>query len=234
MKKYKYGFSFLVLCLSVIMLSGCFNNKLYNLSSNKLAEVRYNLYHGKTNDIEVSLMSGKREKDYIINGYCTEPVEFGVLTYKILDENLELNGEQFFVLVVGTTRYDGNLEKNPFDGTYVADLKKIIQSDLKITAKIMIGTFVHETELTSATKDWAVNHEEALKIACKELKTELETFIENGEFAAEVYVKIITDKEFNKESDTYFWYVNFVNINGKTLAIIINPTTKEVLAKKSA
>jgi hypothetical protein len=232
MKKFKFGFVFVVLCMSVVLLSGCFSNKLYNLSVNKLAEVRYNLYYGGNTDIEVTLMSGKREKDYIINGYCTEPVEFGVLTFKVLDDDLELSGEQFYVLVVGTTRYDGNLEKNPFDGTYVADLKKIIESDLKMTAKIMIGTFVHEVELKNATKDWVVNHDEALKIACKELKPELETFIENGEFAGEVYVKIITEKEFT--SDTYYWYVNFVNRTGKTLAIIIDPMTKEILAKKSA
>jgi len=232
LKFFKPSMLLIFLSGTILILSGCFGNNYYNLTLTKLAEVRYNLYYGANDNIEVTLMSGEREKDYIINGYCTPPVEFGVLTFKILDESLELAETPMYVLIVGTTRYNGELEKNPFDGTYVADLKKIIKGDINIYAKILIGTFVEEVGLASATKNWKIDHNEALKIACKELKGQLTDFVENGEFLGEAYVKIINDKEFNKNA--YYWYVNFVSREGKNIAVIIDPISKSILAKKPA
>lgn len=230
MKKYKIGILCALIIAGSILLSGCFSNKYYNLSVNKLAENRHNLYYGENESVETTLITGTRESDYVINGYCTQSIEFGVVTFKLL-ASVEFAGNPLYSLTVGTTRYDGALEQNPFDGTYVADVKTLINSTEKIIAKLMMGDFVQEIELVSVTSNWQINYDQALEIACKELKSDLEGFMDNGEFAGEVYVKIINDDDVDNK--VYYWYVNFVNRSGKNVAVIIDPNTKEILAKKN-
>lgn len=206
------------------------STKLYDYAKNNLAEVRQNLYVGESENLQVSLISGKREKDYVVNGFCTEPTEFGVLTF-MFKTDVALPETVNYVLTVGTTRYDGVLEQNPYDGSFVCDVKKIIESSEVISAKIIAGEFVESVEVKSVTSNWNVNADNALKLACSELKQELNTFIENDEFYAECYIKIINDPDVDK--DNYFWYVNFVGRNNKTYAVVINPISNEIMAKKT-
>ena len=50
--------------------------------------------------------------NYKINGYCTEPIEFGVLTFKLRNiDDFDVNIAQY-VIFIGTSRFDGVLEKN--------------------------------------------------------------------------------------------------------------------------
>jgi len=219
----------LLLLVSLLVFCGCANLKIYDKVINNLAEVRYNLYSGKTENINVTLMSGKREKNYVVNGYCTDSVDFGVITFKVKSD-ITMTKEINFVLTVGTTRYDGILEQNPFDGSYVYDLRNIIDSEEVITAKIIAGEFVESVELTSVTNNFNVNWDNALKIACKELNDSLQTFIENDEFKGECYVKLICDEDI---LGTYYWYVNFVSRFGKSYSVIIDPITNEIMAKKN-
>lgn len=233
MKKKNILIMFVLMAMvCVFTLSGCGSKKLVQIVQSNLAEVRYNLMLGSNSNITSSLMSGKREKDYVVNGIATESVDFGVLTFKVLNEDVVFTDDVKYVLTVGTNRTDGILEKNPFDGSYVADIGKIIADTSEvIKAKILCGTFNEEVELISVTKDWKVQHDNALKLACTELKRELESFFENDMFMGEAYVKIINDELGDKNN--YYWYVSFVNRNGKNFAVIIDPKTNEILAKKN-
>lgn len=229
MKKYIFVFVCFITCF--IVLTGC-SSVEYRLAKENIAEIRECLYVGENKEINATLSCGKREKDYVINGYATELIEFGVLTFELLKPVDEFeNFEPMFVLFVGTKRYDGVLEKNPFDGTYVADIKKNINTTDVVNAKIMCGTFSSEVNLNLLTDTWEINCEDALKIACKNQKENIKNFEENGAFLAEVYVKIVNDEEINK--DEYFWYVNFVGRKGRNFAVIINTQNGEVMAEKS-
>ena len=115
---------FLLMLFSLVFCLSC-NNKYENLLKANTAEIRQFYMEGKTEDYDVNLICGMREKDYKINGYCTEPIEFGVLTFKMKNiEDYDINIAQY-VIFIGTSRFDGVLEKNPFDSTLVADLKRI-------------------------------------------------------------------------------------------------------------
>ena len=115
---------FMLLCFT-ICLTGCNSLKVYDYAKNNIAEYRQNLYVGENENIFVSLTSGCREKDYVVNGFCTEPIEFAVLTFN-LKQDVSVPETVNYVLTVGTARYDGLLEKNPYKGSYVCDIKKIV------------------------------------------------------------------------------------------------------------
>ena len=183
---------------------------------------------GKSDNINASLICGLREKDYVINGYATELIEFGILTFDI--ENINDYDEKIatYVLLVGTVRYDGDLQKNPFDNTLVADIKTIINSSENVTAKIIIGDFTQEIKLKNVCNNWSVDSEEVYKIVAKNFKDDIKKLIINNVFNGEVYVKIINDADINVGD--YYWYVNIVNRTGRKLSLIISPHTSEILA----
>lgn len=211
-------------CLAFL---GC--NKYYNVYKNSLAEIRYNIFTGSSENFDITFMSGKREKNYVINGYNTELIDFGVITIKLKDESLDCTNSSF-ALTVNTLRYEDNLEKNPFDGTLVADIGVVIDNEISaITIKVIIDKISEDITLTNLSSQWELNCYDALKIASKQLKQELSPFITN-EFLGECYVKIIPDSINN--NGEYLWYINFAGREGTQHSVIINPITKEILAKK--
>ena len=218
---------FVLIMINCLLLGGC--NKLYKVTKSSISEVRHNVFVGSSDNVDITFMSGKREKDYVINGYNTELINFGIVTITIKNQNLEIK-DPTFALTIDTLRYEELLEKNPFDGTYVADIGVIVDNSLpSMSIKVFMGEIVEEITLNNLSHNWKVDHYEALKISCKELKDNLKPLIQN-EFLGEVYIKIIKDTIVDDGS--YYWYVNFVSRNGIYHSTIINPLTSEILAKK--
>jgi len=220
-----------IVCVMIIIscfcLYGC--DKTYNLTKNNLAEIRYNIFTGSSENISVTFMSGQREKDYVINGYNSDLIDFGVVTITLNNPELD-SSNATFALTINTLRYEDALEKNPFDGTLVADIGVVVDNEVNtITIKVIIDKLVEEITLTNLTSDWKVNSLDALRIACKSLSEELKPLISN-EFLGEVYIKIIEDTIAN--NGNYFWYVNFISRNGIQHSVIIDPITSDILASK--
>lgn len=218
---------FVVLLICLCLFSSC-NNKYENLLKSNTAEVREFIMEGRSEGINVSLVCGMREKDYKINGYATELIEFGVLTFALDNEENydEINAN--FVLLVGTNRFDGILEKNPFDGTLVADIKQIIDSESNVIAKIMIGDFKKEINLTLVGDDWKVDVEQVYQIVARNFKEQIAMLNSNNIFNGEVYIKILNDADIYKGD--YYWYVSIISRKGGTISMIISPYSKEILA----
>jgi len=218
---------FIFLIISCFGLSGC--NKIYNLASKNIAEIRHNVFEGESDNFKITFMSGKREKDYVINGYNTPLIEFGVVTITLKTEIKDIS-QSHFALTIDTLRYEEILEQNPFDGTLVADIGVSINQQLpSMIIKLFVGEISEEITLNNMCVNWKVDSDKALKIACKNLKSELSP-LSNNDFQGEVYIKIIEDTISNE--NTHLWYVNFVSRNGIHHSIIIHPMTSKILAKK--
>lgn len=218
---------FVLIMINSFLLVGC--NKYYNLTKSNIAEIRHNIFVGNSDNFDITFMSGKREKDYVVNGYNTTLIDFGIITISLKSPNIEVQNPSF-VLTIDTLRYEEVLEKNPFDGTFVADIGLIVDNNLpSMSVKVFMGEIVEEIVLSNISKDWQITSYDALKLACKTLKDYLEPLCQN-EFLGEVYIKIIKDTIVDDGS--YYWYVNFASRNGIYHSTIINPLTSEILAKK--
>lgn len=218
---------FLLLFFSIITFAAC-TNKYENLLKSNTAEVREFLMEGESDGVSATLICGMREQEYKINGYATNLIEFGVLTFDLnnsdeFDENLAN-----FVLFVDTSRYDGTLEKNPFNDTLVADIKKVINKSSIVTAKIMIGDFVREIKLKLIGSDWEVDIDDVYKIVASKFKEQLNYLNSSNVFGGEVYIKILNDADIYKGD--YYWYVSIFSRKGGMLSMIISPYSREILA----
>ena len=221
-------FLFICLLFCTIFISGCDQN--YKYIKNNLAEVRHNIFVGESDNFKVTFMSGKREKDYSINGYNTDLIDFGVITITIKDPSLNTTNSNI-AITINTLRYEEELEKNPFDGTLVADIKVLIDNSVDtISVKICIDKLNEDITLNNICSNWKVNHLDALKIAYTQLSKDLQPHI-STQFLGEIYIKIIEDTLSN--NGNYLWYVNFVTRTGNQYSVIIDPISKEILAQKN-
>lgn len=224
MKKLRYFVLIVGVC---IVLAGC--SRLYKNAQNSIAEVRQNIYIGENESMVASFMAGKREEDYVINGVATPLIEFGVIAVSLQNVNISYAKIGSFALISGKNTYTGELQLNPFDNSYVADIGKIIDTDDDISLTVTIGSFTSDISLQKNNTAWKLDSNDALKSACKALKTELKSWGKKS-FDGEVYVKIIHDSKIS--STDYFWYVSFVNTTGTMHSVIIHPISGEILAKK--
>lgn len=218
------------LIISIIILSSC-GNKYENYLMNNTSEIRKYICVGERDGINVSLTMGKREKNYIVNGYSSELIEFGVLSFVISDDVAIDKNMCKYVLFVGTHKYEGDLQINPFDGTLVADIMEIVDTSEKMIATLVNGNANVDVELVCVNKDWRVSSEDVYTIIAGKLKTEISAFVVNNTFEGEVYIKVINDEDKNKSD--YYWYVNIIGRSGKRLSAIISPHKKEILAQNS-
>lgn len=224
MKKRIFLLSFLI--CTVLLLTACSSDN-YKLALNNVSEYRKELYVGSNEQVVASYICGERESVYAMDGISTEPTEFGVLTFFV---NEELEGVPQYTLVIDGQTFSGDLEQNPFDGSYVADIGKCLGGS-NISATISLGEFSSQVELKKVNVDWEIDGEKALEITCKKMGKEFKDFMENGAFLGECYIKIVNDSSIS--TNEYYWYVNIINGQGRSFSAIIDPHSGEVLAKKS-
>ncbi|MDY5676867.1 MAG: hypothetical protein SPK63_03660 [Eubacteriales bacterium] len=218
---------FFLIFLACLTFYGCSSNTEKTLRKNT-AELREYLYEGSVDGVSASLIFGKREKNYIVNGYATELIEFGVVTFDV-PEDIEVDETiAKYVVTIGTARYSGDLQKNPFESTLVADIKKSISGVQNVTAKIVAGEFVKEIKLDCVNENWKIKSADVYSLVAKAFKNDFAKMINNNSFAGEVYIKILNDPDENISD--YYWYVCVIGRTGGRLSLIVSPKTGEILA----
>lgn len=227
----KKGFVLFSLLFVVVFTFGCDNN-LNEIVSNAISEVRYNLFETKNEQLSVSFTSGFREDPYVVDGISNAKKEFGVITVRFLTDISDYSGLPSFIITINNIDFDGDFELNPFDQTYVQDIETFVLNDATISIKILWNNFKFEDNLTNVSKNFAINHKDALKIMVKEFKPQLKKLVKNHTLLGEVYIKIITDPSLL--IDKKYWYVCVIGREGENLSVIIDPTTKQILAKNES
>ena len=220
-------FVFFVL-IGALLISGC-QSSLERKVWDNIAEIRQFVVYGKEEGISASLTCGRREFEYKLNGYATDLIEFGVITI-MLDDIDKINFESAdYVLFVGTKKYEGDLQKNPFDNTLVADIKKIVSYTENISLELYIDKEkIDSLKLKRVDADWQITYDDCVALLVGQYKKELKSLIKKSEFEGEVYIKILND--FDKNINDFYYYVSVVGRSGDTLSIIISPKTGNILA----
>lgn len=204
--------------------------KLEKFVRNNIAEYREFVVYGQDDGVSASLMCGEREVDYKINGVVTELIEFGVLTINAEDEVLLQDGVEY-VLFVGTQKYIGELQKNPFDGTLVADIKEVVDKNCNISVLIKFASGDISIRLQKVDEDWIIDSEDCVKILMSKYGEELKKFINNGVFEGEVYIKIMQDNMF--AINDFYYLISVYGKDGKSINVIVSPISGEILASNT-
>ncbi|MFA5758188.1 MAG: hypothetical protein WC942_02275 [Clostridia bacterium] len=221
------------MCATVIMFtfSGCGKATTKSIVMDSLAEVRYNVFEGESENFSITFMSGMREEPYLANGKANPLIEFGVITLVSKNEGAVYDtAQKKYIITIDLNSYSGDLDVNPFDRSLVADIQKVVSDTANISIQIIVADITEIVVLTNGLFDATINYDKALTLALDELKAEIKPLIIDKKLNAEVYIKIITD--LNRTFNKFYWYVALLDSEGNTVAVIIDPISGELVAKK--
>ncbi len=201
---------FLLLILSLFNL-GC-NSKL-NSVTNNISELQLTYYIYEDNDYTISVISGIREKDYVLDGVSTESKDYCVLMLEqtnfkeINSVNIRINGKDNLITPL----------LNPYNNNYVYDLEIPLSSDNLISVSFDDKFF--------SLENLAVNFEHSYKDCINSVISDdkLQEYFSGINFNGEVFIRLIKLKDF----DNIFYQILFVNTDFSSLQYVINPNTLE-------
>lgn len=215
-------FSICFLIIFPLFFIGCGQVNLNDYSHEGLSEYRKNLFVAKTGLFTATFTSGEREEDYIMDGTKTKLVDFGVLTVKF---NSELGNDiPQFELKINNKIFADNLERNPYDGSFVYDT--LCQVDDNASIELYLVDLDQREKLVCVSSTWSADYKEAIDIFSQKYSKELASHTTDGKLQGEVYVKIVST---DKNMDNIYWYVLCVCKNGDMYASLIDPNTKVIL-----
>lgn len=201
---------FILLVLSLFNL-GC-NSKL-NSVTNNISELQLTYYIYEDDDYTISLISGIREKDYILDGISTESKNYCVLMLEqtnfqeLNNINIRINGKDNLITPL----------LNPYNNNYVYDLEIPLSSDNLISVSFDDKFF----SLENLAVNFAYSYKTCIDSIINDDK--LLEFFNGNKFNGEVFIRLIKLKDF----DNIFYQILFVSTDFSSVQYVINPNTLE-------
>lgn len=222
----------LSIALCGVLFVGCGGTSKKNETNfnNHLIEIRNNLFAGQDENYYATVCTGQREQDYALDGVVNELVPFGIVTLARLDNEM-LNQDTYpFTLVVNGENIVGSLEKSPYDNTYSADIEQVIADNAEIRLELVVDGNNVSQNLTNVSSSFAISKDNAISIACEQLKDSIKDLSKEKNNYSEAFIKIL--KDYSGESNRYYWYVGIISPEGKTSGVLIDTTTGDIISKK--
>ncbi|MCL1944970.1 MAG: hypothetical protein FWF56_04110 [Firmicutes bacterium] len=220
----------IVLCVLLIVTSvllvAC--TTIFDQYKDYIAEYRPDLYLYKTEEYEIEVASGWREKDFALDGIVGNKVDFIIIT--VVPTNGIVDAMTLdYELSVDEQSFGGKMTQHPFRENFSAEIVSRTNSrpiTLKLRSKDKeIGRYNMQVSITPNMIDAS----RALEVAVDKLKSQIKGMTINGKLNGEVYVLFV--KNPVDDNGTLFWYVAFVNTSSDTYAVLIDPITEQVLAQ---
>jgi hypothetical protein len=189
-----------------------------------LSELRDEVLVGGDESVKITLSSGIRENPFVIDGTPSlERTEFSVV---IVEGDFGGEEELSYTLRSGEKTYEGKLTKHPFKDSYSVEIS---EKTLSFAAFTLSGhNFAGNYELKSVKTEETITATEAVEIAEERLKNSIKKFSDGGKINAELYVRLIKNPISAEEG--YFWYVAYAPEKYTVYAVLINSSSRDIVA----
>ena len=219
MKKLIVAFSLVFVLFGV---AGC-GKTINNFVEENMSEITKEFYFGENDSFYATLSVGERESTYLYNGQSTESVDFALLTLTFKsgssDSTLEV------VLNDGTNSYDVELLADDMSVGFMADVVNLFDFGETFT----LNYEDLSVELTRISDEFGIDYQEALNIACENLKEELESQKSYNNFNAECYLRVLREKE--NSFDNLYWCFTCLDYEGESFSVVFSTVDGKILAK---
>ena len=187
------------------------------------------VYAGADEDFGVGFITGEGEKVIVIDGKVGETAPFATLTVTPLSAGL-FNNTYTYVLKGETGEKTGELVKDVIGASFSAEVQGAGEIG-KILSVAVVSEGILESEISLVNKqEGGLTWREALAAAEKALSEEITAESDTGELPREIYVKLVNALA---DSDApYYYYVSFMKSPSDYWALLLDPTTGEVISKK--
>ncbi len=220
----KKGICFLLFfCFLIIFCVSC-KDSVYEICLREVSEIRENFYFARNEKFVATFTSGKREKDYVLNGKHTEMVDYGVLVVDFVDKNFTTLPD--FKLKIDDKIYTGIMEFNPYNGTFCVDIETRITGGENIT--VFIPSLGLKDDLVFVSEMWQVDSDLAIKIAVSAFDKKIENLIVDGKLQGEIFQKLLSRNR--RSAEDMFWNICLFTKNGEILTCTIDVITGQIVA----
>lgn len=217
----------IVITIAIIVLIAVFafvKPNAENLARQNVSEIDKVCYTSEQGIASLKIISGERENPYVINGSHENMQEFTLLIFRTDEINVQ---SPTFIATIDSQSYNGILEQNPYDNTFVVDLEKQISQNAQINVVITVGNHEYNFDMQNVSDEWKISYDEALNIAMEHFGEQVKQCIKGNDFNGELYVRIITD--VTNTFDKFFYHVTLVDDAGQSQSVVIDVNTGEIL-----
>ncbi|NCB48749.1 MAG: hypothetical protein EOM55_03925 [Clostridia bacterium] len=216
------------LCLVFFIIPLCFflfscSHSLEEQVSSCVSEYRENYFYVKAENFTASFTDGEREREYIYNGEKTSLVDYGIIVVKT---NVSVQGKLKFELSINDEIFVGEMDRNPFDQTFVFDIERRVSSGDNI--ELYLVDFDVRLTLSCLSKDWGLTCGKALTKFVYENKAGLQAYVSNDCFQGEVYIKLVADID---DENNIYYYVLAVCKDGQVFGSLFDVKTGILVQK---
>lgn len=208
-----------------VFLTACFALALtacgeYDYSAH-LSDVRSDLFCAETDEFTVTLSCVSREYPYVSDGVAsarTDLVEI-VLT--------SAESEDYEIYVLSDAVWGGDMSFRNVTGDYFYSrgVTEFPQDSVSLRVEWNAGEEVRELTATSIKNEKTISAEQALDAAVTAEKDTVNALMNNGVFCGELYVRLL-------RRDKNYYYVGIVDTDGKTVSLLLDSETGEILARR--
>lgn len=230
MKKKKRKIIVVILLAVVLAVVAFMNCKvdMTKLIKDNLSEIRSELYVGESSHYRAYIASGYREEPYKCDGIKNELVEFGVITLRAKQGNLN---SASYHLTIGDKEYTGQFEYDPYGSALVVDVEKFITGEGDITLTVTVNGDSEEVNMVNKSKDFKIKTDDVVNLIAKEYENKLSELVSLKTLQGEIYIKIATDNDFT--FDTTYYYVSICDRNGNCTNFLVDVNSGNIVATKS-
>jgi hypothetical protein len=212
----------------ILLFSAC--SSINQAVANNVSEVHHSVFDGQTQNVRVTVVSGKKEKDYKMDGASGKKTDFCVITVR--PQNSLDNLENFkYKFSYDKKIYEGELTAGKFGDRFSAEIELLLTGCDELGLTVSAGDTTEDVLLESKMSDDIITSTEALDLAKMEFRDKIEGLYKSGKLGCEIYVRYVNSVE-NQDGD-YFWYVAFLQEDEKFFAVLIDPVNSAIVAKKS-
>jgi len=219
----------ILIITTLILIPACGKAPVDQGLKGNVSYLETHLYTGETVEFAVCLMRGKREDSFLTDGVVTNLSEF--TTLKVTPLKKELFGLTYTYKITGAnTELTGSLTKDMFGVSYSAELQAIDSIGTLASVTILSEGVENTVTLTNRLQDM-LDWQAALGIAEKEFAESIASETDKEGFPREIHIKLVNNR--HDRTSPYYWYVAFIASRTDYWAILINPSTGEIVSKKA-
>ncbi len=215
-------FLFLFMIFS-LLISGCSYN-LNQVFYENIAEIQRDVFVGKFGEIKSTLILGKRENEYIKNGYITAKIDFAVLMVEGIDNSKDIT--YTYKLFVDDKVYEGIFENNPFGGLIV-DIGNVQKRDVMV---LTIASEIKTTDivLKSIVNGLVISCDDAINTVLSEHSRDIGKLKKGKTFNAESYIKLMGTIDVC--SDDLCWCITIITRDGRRYSYVVSAYSGKIIS----
>ena len=221
--------SIIFLSLLIALAAGCSGCPGKGMYDDSISELREQFLYGENQRFEVTLIGGRRENPFEIDGKCGETCDYSLVTVKPKSA-VAYSSLKVTIADGDGAEVSGEALKHPYKDEFYFETASRLPDGVTVTLEY--GDGHAEIPLSSVRKEGETAWNAALDIALDTLEEALKTYSVNGKFSGEIYVRYI--KNPLADDGKYYWYVAFVPAAKPdlSLAALLDAATGEVMATR--